>query len=85
MKQTTLRVGTAPEFFERGRRHAQRIRAGEPLPESALITFEDPVDMMRVLSPAKLKLLRALITGLDQPNTPFASTVFTLCYNDSAG
>ena len=58
MKRTTVRVGTAREFFERGRDYAQRARAGDRLPESHLITFEDPVDMMRVLSPAKLKLLR---------------------------
>jgi predicted transcriptional regulator len=60
MKRTTVKVGTMREFFERGRRYAKRIQAGERLPESRLITFEDPVDMMRILSPAKLKLLRAV-------------------------
>ena len=60
MKRTTVRVGTAREFFERGRHFARRARMGERLPESRLITFEDPVDMMRILSPAKLKLLRTV-------------------------
>lgn len=60
MKRTTVRMGTAREFFERGRIYAKRGRAGRRLPESRLITFEDPVDMMRVLSPAKLQLLRAV-------------------------
>ena len=60
MKRTTVRVGTAREFFERGRKHARRARLGGRLPESHLITFEDPADMMQVLSPAKLKLLRAV-------------------------
>ena len=60
MKRTTVRVGTAREFFERGRRYAKRVRAGGRLPESRLITFEDPADMMRILSPAKLRLLRAV-------------------------
>ena len=60
MKRTTVRVGTAREFFERGRKYAQRARVGKRLPESHLITFENPADMMQVLSPAKLKLLRAV-------------------------
>jgi hypothetical protein len=52
----TVRVGTAREFFERGRNYARRARAGARLPESRLISFEDPDDMMRIPSPAKLKL-----------------------------
>lgn len=60
MKRTTVRAGTAREFFERGRDYAKRVRSGAPLGQSHLITFEDPADMMRVLSPAKLALLRAV-------------------------
>ena len=60
MKRTTVRVGTAREFFERGRTYARRARTGARLPQSRLISFEDPADMMRILSPAKLKLLRAV-------------------------
>jgi hypothetical protein len=33
---------------------------GKRLPESRLITFEDAIDMMRVLSRAGLRLLRAV-------------------------
>lgn len=60
MKRTTVRAGTAREFFERGRNYAKRVRSGAPLGKSHLITFEDPIDMMRILSPAKLALLRAV-------------------------
>ena len=60
MKRTTVRTGTARQFFERGRKYAQGAQSGKRLPESFLITFEDPADMMQVLSPAKLKLLRAV-------------------------
>ncbi len=60
MKRTTVRVGTTREFFKRGRNYAKRSRAGRRLPESRLITFEDPADMLRVLSPAKLALLRTV-------------------------
>ena len=60
MKRTTVRAGSAREFFERGRQYAHHARTGKRLPESHLITFEDPADMMRVLSPAKLELLRTV-------------------------
>ena len=60
MKRTVIKSGTEREFFERGRRHARKARAGERLPESRLITFEDPADLMKVLSPAKLDLLRTV-------------------------
>lgn len=60
MKRTTVRAGSAREFFERGRRYARHARLGRPLLRSWLISFEDPADMMRILSPAKLALLRAV-------------------------
>lgn len=60
MKRTVVRMGTTREFFKRGRAYAQRARAGKRLPQSRLITFEDPADMIRMLSPAKLELLRAV-------------------------
>jgi predicted transcriptional regulator len=60
MKRTIARAGTTREFFKRGRNWAKLAGTGQRLPESRLITFEDPVDMMRILSPVKLRLLRAV-------------------------
>lgn len=60
MKKTTVRLGTLAEFFERGRSHAKRADAGTRLRESSLITFENPADMMRFLTPAKMTLFRAI-------------------------
>lgn len=60
MKRTIVRAGTTRGFFKRGRNWAKLAGTGQRLPESRLITFEDPVDMMRILSPVKLWLLRAV-------------------------
>ena len=60
MKRTTVRTGTTREFFKGGRAYARLARAGKPLPQSRLVTFEDPAEMIRTLSPAKLALLRAV-------------------------
>ncbi len=51
-------MGTAREFFKRGQNYARRMRAGERLPESRLITFEGPSDLARVLTPAKLRAVK---------------------------
>lgn len=58
-RATTVRTGTAREFFSRGKSYAQTSGSGARIPESRLITFEDPADMLRALSPAKLALIRA--------------------------
>ncbi|MGQ0655756.1 MAG: HVO_A0114 family putative DNA-binding protein [Betaproteobacteria bacterium] len=60
MKRAIVRAGSEREFFRRGRDYARRSRAGRALPHSRLITFEDPVDMIRLLSPAKIELLRTV-------------------------
>src|SRR5258708_36888925 len=48
------------ELVDRGRGYERGACVGECLAESRLITFEDPADMVRLLSPAKLTLLRAV-------------------------
>ena len=60
MKRTIVRLGTLPEFFERGRGYAKRADAKTRLPRSHLITFEDPADMLRFLTPARIALFRAI-------------------------
>jgi predicted transcriptional regulator len=46
-------------FFGRVREHARKLDKGEELAPEATISFEDPADMLRVLSPQRLRLLRA--------------------------
>jgi predicted transcriptional regulator len=50
-------------FFERVGEHARRLDAGEPLPAELTVSFEDPADMLRVLSPGRVRLLRSAQAG----------------------
>ena len=46
-------------FFDRAREHARKLDRGEELAPEIVVSFEDPVDMMRVLSAERIRLLRA--------------------------
>ena len=54
----TIGTGTADEFFERSKVRAERLDRGEKLPADFRITFEDPADLLRVLSTERLRLLK---------------------------
>lgn len=60
MKKTkiTLRVGSTEDFFERLREHAKKLDKGETLPPGITITFEDPEDLLEVLTSERVRLLR---------------------------
>jgi predicted transcriptional regulator len=46
-------------FFERSRDHARRLDRGLELAPEITVSFENPADMMRVLSGQRIRLLRA--------------------------
>jgi predicted transcriptional regulator len=46
-------------FFKRAREHARRLDRGLELAPEITVSFEDPADMMRVLSTQRVRLLRA--------------------------
>jgi len=54
----TLRTGSTEEFFERLRDRAKKLDRGEMLPPGITITFEDPVDLLEVLTSERVRLLR---------------------------
>lgn len=45
-------------FFERAREHARKLDRGEEVAPEVVVSFEDPADMMRVLSVERIRLLR---------------------------
>jgi predicted transcriptional regulator len=69
-----LRIGSTEDFFDRLRERAEKMDRGEVLPAGITITFEDPEDMLEVLTSERVRLLRkvkgksqqisALATGL---------------------
>jgi predicted transcriptional regulator len=76
MKKTkvVLKTGSTEEFFGRLRERAKKLDRGESLPAGITISFEDPMEMLKVLTSERVRLLRrvkkesqqisALATGL---------------------
>ncbi|CNI28872.1 MULTISPECIES: MarR family transcriptional regulator [Yersinia] len=60
MDKLVIKTATEDEFFKRGKQLAVLADTGQTLPAEHTITFEDPLEMVRVLSAARLVLLRAV-------------------------
>ncbi len=60
MKTLTIKSGSEEDFFRRGRIVAKLANEGTALPEECVISFEDPDEMLRLLSAARLALLKSI-------------------------
>jgi predicted transcriptional regulator len=60
MDKLVIKTATEDDFFKRGKQLAALADAGAALPEEHTITFEDPLEMVRILSAARIVLLRAV-------------------------
>ena len=60
MNKLIVKTGTEEDFFRRGRQLAKAADRGEPIPEERIISFEDPADVMKLLTAARLALFRAI-------------------------
>jgi predicted transcriptional regulator len=60
MTKLTIKTGTEEEFFKRGRRLAKAADRGEPMPDERIISFEDPADVMKLITVTRLALFRAV-------------------------
>ena len=60
-RNTKIRVTTdgVKGFFARARERARKLDRGKELAPEITISFEDPADMLRVLSAQRIRLLRA--------------------------
>lgn len=56
----TIKTGTEADFFKRGRQLAQAADKGEALPDERVLSFEDPADVMKLITTARLTLFRAI-------------------------
>jgi len=56
--KTVITTSGPDEFFKRGKRVAQLADQGAPIPCERTISFEDPEDLARLVTTAKLLLLR---------------------------
>lgn len=60
MNKLTIKTGTEEDFFKRGRKLAKAADRGEPLPDERIVSFEDPTDLMKLITAARLALFRAI-------------------------
>jgi predicted transcriptional regulator len=65
MKKTkvSVRAGTTNEFFGRVREHAAKLDRGDGFPAEITITFEDPEELLNVLTAERVRLLRRAKAG----------------------
>jgi hypothetical protein len=62
--EATVKVERLDDFLGRARKLARLADAGKPIPESFVISFEDPADMRAVLTPAQRIKLTKVADGL---------------------
>lgn len=60
MKNVTLKAGNEQEFFRRGKVLARLADAGQPIPEERTVSFEDPADLLRLLTASRLDVFRSV-------------------------
>jgi predicted transcriptional regulator len=60
MTKLIIKTGTEADFFKRGRQLARAADRGEQLPDERIVCFEDPADVMKLITAARLALFRAV-------------------------
>lgn len=60
MKTVVAKAGTQKEFFERGKKLARLADSSKSLPQERTISFEDPAELLRLLSASRLDVLRSV-------------------------
>jgi predicted transcriptional regulator len=56
--KVTIKTGSAGEFFHRVRERAEKLDRGESLPTEMTISFEDPMELISILTSERVRLLR---------------------------
>jgi predicted transcriptional regulator len=59
-KKLKVSTGTTRAFFERSLNRARKLDRGEKLPAEMRLTFEDPADLLRVLTAQRVRVLDAV-------------------------
>lgn len=61
--KVNIKTGSVDEFFGRVRGHAEKLDRGESLPAEITITFENPAELLNVLTSQRVRLLRRAKKG----------------------
>ena len=60
MKNVTLKAGNEQDFFRRGKALARLADAGQAMPEERTVSFDDPADLLRLLTASRLDVFRSV-------------------------
>jgi predicted transcriptional regulator len=60
MTEHIIKVEDVEAFFERGRRLADLIDQGAEIPPSTIVSFDDPEDLLALLTTERIALFRAI-------------------------
>ncbi len=65
MKKNNVKIktGSTSEFFSRLSGNAEKLDRGESLPAEITISFEDPMELLNVLTAERVRLLRRAKAG----------------------
>jgi len=59
MKKVLLKTGDEQDFFRRGIELARLADGASPLPSERIVSFEDPMDLLKLLTGGRLDVLRS--------------------------
>lgn len=60
MSKLTIKTATEEDFFKRGRKLAKLADRGARLPAEQVLSFEDPAEVLKLLTAARLAVFRAI-------------------------
>jgi predicted transcriptional regulator len=60
MKNVTLKASNEQDFFRRGKALARLADKGQSMPEERTVSFEDPADLLRLLTASRLDVFRSV-------------------------
>lgn len=58
--KTIITTASEADFFKRGKDLARLADRGQPIPEERIISFEDPVEVGKIMTAGKLAVFRAI-------------------------
>ncbi len=61
--KVTIKTGRSDEFFRRVRARAEKLDRGESLPAEITISFEDPMELLSILTSERVRLLERAKAG----------------------
>lgn len=60
MIKLTITTGTEMDFFRRGKGLARRLDQGDRIPAESFISFEDPEEILQLVTAARVDLFKAV-------------------------